>query len=161
MRGIYVLVIEARGFARLSIGSLKGVSLKQGCYAYVGSALGPGGNAVENRVRRHLSKHKKNFWHIDYLLAKRNIRIKRVFAAGTTPPMECGLAYELRRMGLDNAILGFGSSNCRCASHLLSFQKEVHPNLFSRILLTGFRRINLDPYEMSLRRLEHPELSRD
>ncbi len=43
------------------------ITLPPGCYAYVGSAYGPGG--LKARIARHWRKSKKTHWHIDWITA--------------------------------------------------------------------------------------------
>jgi Uri superfamily endonuclease len=71
-------------------------------------------NCIESRVRRHLSKEKKLHWHIDYLLERGNIT-SSFYMKGDTR-LECHLARGLAQ-GFES-VRGFGSSDCRCKSHL-------------------------------------------
>ena len=64
MKGIYILLISIAGRISVSVGALGDKSFQKGLYVYVGSAQ----NNLEKRVKRHLRKVKRRFWHIDYLL---------------------------------------------------------------------------------------------
>ncbi len=112
-RGVYVLVIEAHGAT--VVGRL-GRQYFDGIYLYVGSALGPGGL---KRVERHRAVaaglNKTRRWHIDYLLALGSLR--GVFVIETSQKLECAVAQRLSRIA-QPAVKGFGSSDCRCVSHL-------------------------------------------
>jgi len=113
MRGLYVLAIEAHG--EVEVGRL-GPQRFDGLYLYVGSALGPGGL---KRVERHLAvaqgRHPTRRWHIDHLLALGEL--KGVFILKTEEKLECALAQELGKR-FEPAVRGFGSSDCRCRTHL-------------------------------------------
>lgn len=115
-RGVYVLLIEVWG--EIPIGHL-GVRRFAGCYAYVGSAQGPGG------FRRLLRHHQvaagarpARRWHIDALLARGVWRGAFVQETGERG-VECALARRLARI-LPPAVPGFGSSDCRCPTHLFA-----------------------------------------
>ena len=92
------------------MGALGEICFDEGYYAYIGSAL----NGLNGRINRHLKKGKKLHWHIDYLLE--SATVKSVVTAKTEKRIECELAElfsgEFRRIN------GFGSSDCRCRSHL-------------------------------------------
>jgi Uri superfamily endonuclease len=112
-RGVYVLVIEARGAA--VVGRL-GRQRFDGLYLYVGSALGPGGL---KRIERHravaMGRNKTRRWHIDYLLALGSLR--GVFVIETSQKLECTVAQRLSRIA-QPVVKGFGSSDCQCCTHL-------------------------------------------
>jgi Uri superfamily endonuclease len=112
MIGIYVLEISIGRNISVKVGKLGSVNFDKGLYAYVGSAQ----NNLEKRVKRHLSKQKKSFWHIDYLLANRCVKITGVFFKAAKKSEECEFAAELAKSSLP--VKGFGSSDCDCTSHL-------------------------------------------
>lgn len=118
-RGVYVLVIETHGKA--TIGRL-GHQRFDGIYLYVGSALGPGGFKRVERHRAVAQGHNKTRrWHIDYLLALG--RLRGVFVIETSEKkLECALARGLARV-VQPVVKGFGSSDCRCATHLFYLGK--------------------------------------
>jgi len=93
-----------------------GLQRFDGLYLYVGSALGPGGL---KRLERHQAvasgKNKTRRWHIDYLLALGEF--EGVFVLQTEAKLECALARELAER-FAPVIWGFGSSDCRCVTHL-------------------------------------------
>ncbi|GBD08660.1 hypothetical protein HRbin22_00901 [Candidatus Thermoflexus japonica] len=115
-RGVYVLWLEVSGEVR--IGRLGRWRLDGG-YAYVGSARGPGGF---RRLQRHREvaegRNPTRRWHIDFLLAVGAWR--GAFILETDDPrMECRLARALAER-LPPAIPRFGSSDCRCPTHLFA-----------------------------------------
>jgi len=90
-----------------------------GTYAYVGSARGPGGfRRLERHRRVAEGRSSTRRWHIDYLLAAG--RWRGAFARETEDPAaECALARALAEH-LPPAIPHFGSSDCRCPTHLFA-----------------------------------------
>jgi Uri superfamily endonuclease len=112
MKGIYILIIKIDEDINVKIGSLGKMKFEKGVYAYVGSAQ----NNLEKRVSRHLSKHKKRFWHIDYLLDNKFTKIINTFYKEVGKEEECTTADELAKTEI--TILKFGSSDCKCKSHL-------------------------------------------
>jgi Uri superfamily endonuclease len=126
-----VLVLALDRDATLRIGRLGVVSLRAGFYAYVGSALGSGGIAA--RVGRHARGSTALHWHIDYLRRCASIR-EAWFATGRARP-EHHWARALARMPRSMPTLaGFGSSDCRCASHLVYFDVSPTLDAFRRAL---------------------------
>jgi len=75
MKGVYILLINVGKNLRLKIGSLGMINFVNGKYAYVGSAQ----NNLEKRVERHMSKNKKKFWHIDYLLGNKFTKNQSIY----------------------------------------------------------------------------------
>ena len=118
MRGSYILLIRLSEAETISPGRLADVHFPDGYYAYVGSALG----GLEARLKRHLSRDKKRHWHIDYLLPKASIT--DIIIGETRDRVECAIAQALSSQFA--SILGFGSSDCHCSSHLF-FALERKP----------------------------------
>ncbi len=103
----------------IQIGKKGRKSFKKGLYAYVGSALGPGG--LRARILRHLRKEKKKFWHVDYLLEKSTV--DEVIIIESNKKLECFIAGKLAENGLE-MIENFGCSDCRCPSHLFRIENK-------------------------------------
>lgn len=116
MKGIYVLIISVARNISVKVGALGMVEFKHGLYAYVGSAQ----NNLNKRLEHHLRLEKKKFWHIDYLLANRQAKIVKIFYKKATRSEECRLSGQLSKNG--RSIVGFGSSDCNCRSHLFKIQ---------------------------------------
>ena len=110
MKGIYVLLMELKVDEQIKIGKLGKIVFKKGFYAYVGSAM----NGLENRIQRHLKRKKKLHWHIDWFL--RSAKIKDVMYLESSNKMECKVAQVLAKRF--ESIKGFGSSDCKCTSHM-------------------------------------------
>lgn len=117
LKGIYVLIICVKKGVKIKVGALGAVNLREGKYAYVGSAQ----KNLEQRVRRHLRKDKRKFWHIDYLLDSDAAEVVEVRYKNGDKTEECKIAQLIAKQG--KAIEGFGASDCRCISHL--FQIEI------------------------------------
>ena len=110
MKGSYVLLIQLPEEQIIKIGSLNAVKFPSGYYAYVGSAM----SGFKSRVSRHFKSNKKHHWHIDYLLD--GASIKGVIFCEAENKVECTIAQALDRQF--DSIRGFGSTDCRCPSHL-------------------------------------------
>lgn len=113
MRGIYILTISISKNIAIKVGSLGKVSFEKGTYVYVGSAQ----NNLEKRIERHLGKAKKRFWHIDYLLHRRFVKVDSVFYKIADKSEECEIARNFSKNECA-PIEGFGCSDCDCGSHL-------------------------------------------
>ena len=110
--GAYVLLLEIHKTTTIKVGRRLGpIKFQPGFYAYIGSAL----NGLAARLNRHLRRHKKLHWHVDYLLEK--AQLSELIWAQTSERLECRIANILEQQGL-SSIPRFGSSDCRCLSHL-------------------------------------------
>jgi len=122
MRGTYILVTYLGKDLKIRIGKLGVMDFLKGYYCYVGSAFGKIIN-LDNRIGRHkkLNKEKKGNlkWHIDYFLVSPNVSIKRVITFNKK--IECEISKKLERNS-NKIISGFGSSDCKCNSHLHYFK---------------------------------------
>ena len=114
-KGTYILILRASRTSEIQVGKLGRFKFRDGTYAYVGSAFGPGG--LKARIQHHLKPIRSPHWHIDYL---------RTDAA---PVQIWGSAYPRKLEHRWSAVLaqsrqttipvsGFGSSDCRCQTHL-------------------------------------------
>jgi Uri superfamily endonuclease len=117
-KGIYQLLIFLPESVYIQIGKRGRFRFPEGYYIYTGSAK----NGLEARVKRHLRKEKKRFWHIDYLLD--HASVKAVFALANERKDECSLSLDtLARPGAEVIVPKFGSSDCKCPSHLAFFRR--------------------------------------
>jgi Uri superfamily endonuclease len=127
--GTYALVLASRGEKRIRIGGIGTLPLRPGFYVYVGSALGPGG--LPGRVLRHARRSKRRRWHIDYLTAA--TRLVEVWFTRCPERLECKWARAVERLpGAEIPLERFGSSDCRCTSHLFFFPSRPSPGQFAR-----------------------------
>lgn len=117
--GTYILWLVLAETRTLQIGALGRASLAPGNYAYVGSALGPGG--VRARLGRHLRADKRPRWHIDYLRAVCVPGVAWVcYDDFRREHLWAGVLSALN--GSEIPLTGFGSSDCDCKSHLVAFR---------------------------------------
>ncbi len=112
LKGVYVLIIQVGEDIGVNVGALGELTFKKGLYAYVGSAQ----NNLEQRVKRHLRREKRKFWHVDYLLDGDAAKVVEVLYRQGSKAEECLVACEISKRG--EAIVGFGCSDCHCKSHL-------------------------------------------
>ena len=112
-KGIYTLILKSEE-GTIRAGALGDISVPKGYLIYVGSALGQGGLI---RVQRHLNTsqdRRRPHWHIDYLLQDKKVSIISSISAETASRLECPLAEAIGGASIPQ----FGSSDCRCRSHL-------------------------------------------
>jgi Uri superfamily endonuclease len=112
LRGVYVLIIQVDENVDMNVGALGKLTFEKGLYAYVGSAQAN----LEQRIKRHLGKEKRLFWHIDYLLNNSVARIVKVLYKQANRTEECKIAKVIGERG--ESVDGFGCSDCSCKSHL-------------------------------------------
>lgn len=120
LSGTYVLILFAKNEFNVAVGKLGNFKIKKGYYVYVGSAFGPGG--LKARVGRHLKKSKKLRWHIDYIRAE--TEIVDIHFSTSNEKLECQWAANLAENGGETPFKGFGSSDCKCTSHLFYFEEK-------------------------------------
>jgi Uri superfamily endonuclease len=116
LKGVYVLIIRVDEDADVNVGAMGRLTFKKGLYAYVGSAQ----NNLEQRVKRHLRKEKRRFWHVDHLLDNEATKVVEVFYEQADKAEECAIAGVIGERGVP--IEGFGSSDCSCKSHLFRIE---------------------------------------
>lgn len=113
-KGSYALVLKLQHGRRLSVGRLGDFSFPPGFYLYFGSAL----NGLHARIARHLRQEKKLHWHIDSLT--KVARPISVWALEDGRRRECDWAEMASALPwVDGPVRNFGSSDCRCPTHLV------------------------------------------
>lgn len=117
--GTYILLLYLPKGTAIEVGRLGRLAFKRGWYTYVGTAFGPGGLAA--RLSRHLKKEKKYHWHIDYFRAA--ALPKQIWYSKATKSMEHLWAATISKAG-GMSVIGFGSSDCSCPSHLFFFPRR-------------------------------------
>ncbi|MFQ5934004.1 MAG: DUF123 domain-containing protein [Dehalococcoidia bacterium] len=114
---------------RAKIGKLGTFSFPAGYYLYVGSAKG----GLKPRLRRHLRKDKPLRWHIDYL--RREGDIEEIWWSSSDEAAECSWRRSASKLSEARVLVkGFGSSDCRCPSHLIYFPVQPSLEMFRRRL---------------------------
>jgi Uri superfamily endonuclease len=110
------LVILSKDWLRLRIGKLGIHDLPPGYYVYVGSALA----GLHGRLKHHLKSEKRLHWHIDYLLQQATVA--QIWCALGEDRLECTWNAILAELpGAAPIVPSFGSSDCRCHTHLTHF----------------------------------------
>jgi len=140
VKGSYVLLIELPKKQAIAAGSLQAIHFPRAYYAYVGSALG----GFKSRLNRHLKSSKKLHWHIDYLLEKASIN--NIIVCEAENRIECTIAQTLKSRF--DCIPHFGSSDCRCSSHLFFAAEEMESEIMIALKSLALRPklINISEY---------------
>jgi Uri superfamily endonuclease len=111
-KGSYCIVFEI-DFLSFKNKRGKDFSLVKGIYIYVGSAFGPGG--LRRRISRHLRKSKKKHWHFDFVTTHNSFNLLEIWLFENLK-VECKVACLIKKTA--KPINGFGSTDCKCLSHL-------------------------------------------
>lgn len=109
--GVYILLIKLELGRRIKIGKLGTLHFEKGIYLYVGSAS----RGIQKRVERYLKRRKRLYWHIDYFL-RYGEPLATFYILTSESDAECRIANSLAKRF--KSIPNFGSSDCRCKSHL-------------------------------------------
>jgi Uri superfamily endonuclease len=129
-RGSYIVWLHLAAPARMVVGRLGARDFAAGHYAYAGSARGPGGLAT--RLRHHLGIAPRPHWHLDYL--RRQAKPREIWVLLDDRNHEHRLAARLAACkGAVLPVPGFGSSDCRCATHLFHFTRPLRLGTFNRL----------------------------
>lgn len=126
--GAYVIVFRLSDRTEVAVGCLGTFILEAGLYAYVGSAM----NGLRARTDRHLHGGARKHWHIDHLLPLTSERSALLIRSEAD--IECTVAGVVQAWeGVTTPIKGFGSSDCRCRSHLFCLVDEEKMHIASRL----------------------------
>ncbi len=110
--GFYQLAIRLDEERTLEVGRLGRFAFPAGYYVYTGSAK----KGLDARIARHLRSEKRVRWHIDYLLDVAAVTAVRRYDMRHD---ECALSRSVvTSLGGVVVAPGFGSSDCRCITHL-------------------------------------------
>lgn len=130
--GSYLLHLYLPEARELQVGSLGRHRFSPGHYLYVGSAM----KGLASRTRRHLNRRKRFHWHADYLRSvAKNAWVYPIYSPRR---LECELAESVRRL-YPAPLDGFGSSDCRCRSHLFHTPRDPRRDPRFVELLLRFR----------------------
>lgn len=114
--GIYQLLLSLEADLTVTIGRLGAVELPAGWYVYTGSMR----RGLAHRLARHQRRDKPLRWHIDYLTTLAPPVATRWWPLDGTSDQECRTHATLAaHPGVTLPARGFGSSDCRCAAHLV------------------------------------------
>ena len=136
-RGVYLLLIRIEDEKTIAVGGLGQKGFERGYYVYVGSAK----RGLSKRVARHTRKRKRKRWHVDYLVAEAD-KVAPV-SIMSSDQLECKLAESLQNIA-DHFVKGFGSSDCRCESHLYYFAENPLQNLLFIEMIQYYRIMRLE-----------------
>ncbi len=116
--GSYLLVIRTRVRLDLAVGRLGQRTFARGWHVYAGSAR----RGLGTRLRHHLDPVRPVHWHVDVL--RQAGEIAQIWAVAGAEPGECALARAVAALPGATLARGFGSSDCRCPGHLVSFRRR-------------------------------------
>jgi Uri superfamily endonuclease len=127
--GTYALVLSSTTDRSVVIGNLGTLKVKPGFYIYFGSAFGPGG--LKARIGHHRNNSGRPHWHMDYL--RKYLILDEIWYTCDPVHREHQWVTVLSQTRKANAPLpGFGSSDCRCKSHLYCFSYRPSGKYFRR-----------------------------
>ncbi|MDA0768896.1 MAG: GIY-YIG nuclease family protein [Chloroflexi bacterium] len=128
-KGSYVLVVRLERTLEIQVGKLGLLNFPRGYYLYFGSAL----NGLEGRIQRHRRREKILRWHIDYLTSL--APVAEVWRIEDDARWECAWAQiAIDHDGVLAPAKGFGSSDCRCQTHLVFLTSRTRVNGLRRLL---------------------------
>jgi Uri superfamily endonuclease len=111
------------------------LQVRPGCYVYVGSAFGPGGLAA--RIKHHVNRSSRPHWHIDYVCPL--LKVVEIWYTTDRIRREHQWAELHAHSRIAHTPLpGFGSSDCRCPSHLFFYKSKPSGNYFRRKIRAKF-----------------------
>ena len=116
-RGSYLLLLRLASDKNVDVGALGRIQFAPGYYVYVGSAM----RGLSARIARHRRKRKRPRWHVDYL--RREADGFLALPIRSSRREECDVARALSAV-LNYGPVGFGSSDCRCKTHLFWIGKN-------------------------------------
>lgn len=114
--GTYALLLELEEPAELEVGRLGRIHFESPFYLYFGSAFGPGGLGA--RLAHHMKAARRPHWHVDHL--RRVASVRGAWYTGERARLECTWVDAGSALPGVSLVPGFGSSDCRCPSHLLA-----------------------------------------
>ncbi len=117
--GTYCLVLHCLSSSSVTIGKLGMYQINPDYYCYIGSAFGRGG--LHSRLNRHLQIDKSQHWHLDYLRPYLN-PVKIYYSTNIIKQEHQWAELLLQHKKYSIPINKFGSSDCRCSSHLFYYQ---------------------------------------
>jgi Uri superfamily endonuclease len=148
LTGTYTLILSSSIEKPVNVGKLGTLLLKPGFYVYVGSAFGPGG--LKARIRHHLKLSSRPHWHLDYLSP--TLRLCEIWYTYDQIHREHQWAeVHAQTRGARMPLPGFGSSDCRCPSHLFFYKSKPSGSHFRRKIRAHFENHRRMMIERSLK----------
>ena len=147
--GTYALLIRLTTGRRLIVGKpgprecparkFPARKFPEGYYLYLGSAL----KGLEGRLRRHLQHDKKPHWHIDVLTNAETVA--QIWRSEGDEGRECLWAQAAPlHPGASVPVPGFGSSDCRCTTHLVHLSTSSQVQLLRKLIAPDSFRCGTD-----------------
>ena len=134
--GTYTLILTSIIEKPVKVGKLGTVHLRHGIYAYIGSAFGPGG--LMARIKHHINHSSQPHWHIDYL--RPALELCEIWYTYDTIRREHQWAeVHMHTRGVHLPLPGFGSSDCRCLSHLFFYKSKPSGPYFRHKIRAKFK----------------------
>ena len=144
-QGVYTLIIRSMRPHRIKVGERLSIVLERSTYLYTGSALGRGSTSLEWRLGRHMSRKKRQFWHVDRILSCGSTRLVSVVLARTGSRVECRVNTVLLGIpDVRSSTKRVGSSDCKCQSHLLA--AKCGPYAVQLRVASCYASLGLDPF---------------
>ncbi len=138
--GTYALLLGLQVPIELQVGRLGRIHFESPFYLYFGSAFGSGG--LRARIAHHLHSVCRAHWHIDYL--RQFAEVVGVWYTYDEVRLECTWANAAPMLRGASQVPRFGSSDCRCQTHLLAVNRLPSLSAFRRqlnVLRPGHARI--------------------
>jgi Uri superfamily endonuclease len=143
-------MISLESSAYIRIGKIGTHPFKKSIYIYVGSATGIGPTSLEGRIKRHIKKNKRRYWHIDYFLNNDKALIKYAIFSKADAILECSMAEAIEKyLEIKHPAKGFGSSDCDCFAHIFRVKRESEIYILNRLKKIHLK-LGLDPKIMKL-----------
>ena len=150
MPGTYALIFSGLKKGPVVIGKLGTLQLQTGFYVYIGSAFGPGG--LKARIKHHINHSSRPHWHLDYLSPI--LKLCEIwYTYDQTRREHQWAAIHSQTRGVFLPLPGFGSSDCRCLSHLFFYKSKPSGNHFRgkiRAKLDDHAKFMIEKYEKLL-----------
>lgn len=169
-KGTYALHLYLSSRCSLRVGRNGIHEFERGYYLYIGSAFGTGG--LTARIRHHVRPTDRPHWHIDYLRSVSRLKAVWVICSDfgsdfgsdfrSDTRLEHPWAAVIERMpDARIPVKGFGSTDCRCLTHLFYFLRKPRLNLFQEALaVKGFTAPIHQVRDFSLSGIDKPILLR-
>ena len=131
--GAYVLLVHLPRPVKVHYGRSGDLELGPGDYLYCGSAQA----GLLPRLARHMRPDKRKHWHVDSLTCEGQVPGALTFEG--SKDTECILAEIISQVpGVHPVGRGFGSSDCRCPTHLFRVSGDVPLSLVLDIIRASF-----------------------
>ena len=128
-KGSYVLVVRLEEAISIPVGKLGPQDFCKGYYLYFGSAL----SGLDGRIQRHVRSDKILKWHIDYLTTR--APVIETWRIADDRRWECIWAQlALEQNGVTAPAKKFGSSDCKCHTHLVRLKSRSRVDVLRRLL---------------------------